>query len=44
MVALDEVFNRGSTLDAALERGRAAGLKALESAVVSLAQREAVKL
>jgi uncharacterized protein (TIGR01244 family) len=44
MVALDEVFNRGSTLDAALERGRAAGLTTLESAVASLAQREAVKL
>jgi len=40
MVALDEVLNRGATLDAALERGRAAGLATLEPAVVALALRE----
>ncbi len=37
MVALDEVLNRGCPLDSALERGRDAGLKALEPAVVALA-------
>lgn len=36
MVALDELLNRGSSLDVALERGRNAGLKSLESAVVAL--------
>lgn len=40
MVALDEALNRGSALDVALERGRAAGLTTLEPAVVALAQRE----
>jgi uncharacterized protein (TIGR01244 family) len=40
MVALDEALNRGCPLDAALERGRDAGLKALEPAVVALAQCE----
>lgn len=39
IVALDEVFNRGRSLDAALERGRAAGLRALEPAVVDIATR-----
>jgi uncharacterized protein (TIGR01244 family) len=43
MVALDEALNRGQGLDAALERGRSAGLKALEPAVVALAEREGVK-
>lgn len=38
MVALDQVFNRGTALAAALERGRAAGLKTLEPAVIALAQ------
>lgn len=37
MVALDEAINRGRPLDAALERGRAAGLASLEPAVVALA-------
>lgn len=36
MVALDEALNRGCPLDAALERGRDAGLKALEPAVVAV--------
>ena len=40
MVALDEVFNRGTALDAALERGRRAGLAALEPAVLALARGE----
>lgn len=40
MVALDEVLNRGATLDVALERGRAAGMATLEPAVVALALRE----
>jgi hypothetical protein len=40
MVALDEALNRGSRLGDALERGRRAGLKALEPAVVALAERE----
>jgi len=40
MVALDEALNRGCRLDDALERGRAAGLQALEPAVVALAERE----
>ena len=40
MVALDEVLNRGCALDTALERGRDAGLKALEPDVVAIAQRE----
>ncbi|MFO3703624.1 beta-lactamase hydrolase domain-containing protein [Xanthomonas codiaei] len=38
MVALDQVFNRGTPLAAALEHGRAAGLKTLEPAVIALAQ------
>jgi uncharacterized protein (TIGR01244 family) len=40
MVALDETLNRGCELADALERGRAAGLKTLEPAVVALAERE----
>lgn len=40
MVALDEALNRGRPLATALERGRAAGLAALEPAVVGLIQRE----
>ena len=40
MVALDETLNRGCELAEALERGRAAGLKTLEPAVVALAERE----
>lgn len=40
LVALDEALNRGRPLDAALERGRAAGLAALEPVVVDLVQRE----
>ncbi|SFN04266.1 fused DSP-PTPase phosphatase/NAD kinase-like protein [Dokdonella immobilis] len=40
IVALDEVFNRGCPLHSALERGREAGLKALEPAVVMLAQHD----
>ena len=40
MVALDEALNRGRPLGEALERGRAAGLTALEPAVIALAQRE----
>lgn len=40
MVALDEALNRGRPLSEALERGRAAGLMALEPAVVALAARE----
>lgn len=40
MVALDEALNRGRPLDAALERGRAAGLTTLEPAVVALVQRQ----
>lgn len=43
MVALDEALNRGRPLAEALERGRAAGLTALEPAVVALAQREAAQ-
>ncbi|WP_187770731.1 fused DSP-PTPase phosphatase/NAD kinase-like protein [Cognatilysobacter lacus] len=43
MVALDEALNRGRTIDAALELGRAAGLKALEPAVVALAEREGAR-
>lgn len=43
MVALDEALNRGCPLDAALERGRAAGLTALEPAVVELAEREGAR-
>lgn len=42
MVALDELLNRNATLDAALERGRAAGLGSLEPAVVAVAERERV--
>lgn len=42
MVALDDLLNRGATLDAALERGRAAGLATLEPAVLALAERECV--
>lgn len=42
MVALDEALNRGRPLDAALAQGRAAGLKALEPAVVALAEREGI--
>ncbi|MBB3827000.1 MULTISPECIES: phosphatase domain-containing putative toxin [Xanthomonas] len=38
MVTLDQVFNRGTALAAALEGGRAAGLKTLEPAVIALAQ------
>lgn len=41
LVALDEAINRGRPLEAALERGRAAGLAALEPAVVALAARPA---
>jgi protein tyrosine phosphatase (PTP) superfamily phosphohydrolase (DUF442 family) len=37
MVALDEHLNRGRPFDDALARGRAAGLKSLEPAVVALA-------
>ncbi|MCC8628710.1 fused DSP-PTPase phosphatase/NAD kinase-like protein [Xanthomonas vesicatoria] len=40
MVALDQVLNRGTPLATALERGRAAGLKALEPAVIALAQQQ----
>lgn len=40
MVALDEALNRGRPLAEALERGRAAGLDALEPAVVAVAGRE----
>ncbi|MBO9718424.1 MAG: hypothetical protein J7507_16915 [Pseudoxanthomonas sp.] len=42
MVALDHLFNRGGSLIAALELGRAAGLKDLDQAVVALAGREGV--
>lgn len=40
MVALDEALNRDQPLEAALARGRAAGLASLEPAVVALAERE----
>lgn len=40
MIALDETLNRGCELAEALERGRSAGLKTLEPAVVALAERE----
>lgn len=40
MVALDAVLNRGRPLQAALTRGRAAGLASLEPAVVAVAERE----
>ncbi|KGO99234.1 beta-lactamase hydrolase domain-containing protein [Novilysobacter defluvii] len=40
MVALDQALNRGQPLDAALELGRAAGLAALEPAVVDVVRRE----
>ncbi len=40
MVALDEAINRGGPLDAALERGRAAGLASLEPAVIALVDQE----
>jgi len=40
MVALDGMLNRGQPLDAALDRGRAAGLVSLEPAVVALARAE----
>ena len=43
MVALDEVLNRGTALDAALERGRKAGLAALEPAVLALARQEGAR-
>ena len=43
MVALDEALNRGRPLADALERGRAAGLTALEPAVVALVGREAAQ-
>lgn len=43
MVALDEALNRGCHLDDALERGRSAGLKTLEHAVVALAEREGAR-
>lgn len=40
MVALDEMLNRGTPLASALERGRSAGLKTLEPAVVAVAEAE----
>lgn len=40
MMALDEALNRGRPFDAALERGRAAGLTTLEPIVAGLIQRE----
>ncbi|MFZ5656467.1 MAG: beta-lactamase hydrolase domain-containing protein [Pseudomonadota bacterium] len=40
MIALDEALNRGRPLDAALERGRAAGLATLEAAVIALVASE----
>lgn len=43
MVALDEVLNRGGSLQAALAHGRAAGLASLEPAVVALAEREGAR-
>ena len=43
MIALDEALNRGCGLDEALERGRAAGLTALEPAVVALAEGEGAR-
>jgi uncharacterized protein (TIGR01244 family) len=43
MVALDEALNRERPLGEALERGRAAGLSALEPAVVALAEREGAR-
>jgi uncharacterized protein (TIGR01244 family) len=43
MVALDEAINRGCALTDALERGRAAGLKALEPAVMEVAEREGAR-
>lgn len=43
MVALDEALNRSCGLDEALEIGRSAGLKALEPAVVALAEREGAR-
>lgn len=43
LVALDEAINRSQPLPAALAKGRAAGLTALEPAVVALAGREAAK-
>lgn len=43
LVALDEALNRGCPLGEALERGRAAGLSALEPAVVALAEREGAR-
>ncbi|HXW10134.1 MAG TPA: sulfur transferase domain-containing protein [Steroidobacteraceae bacterium] len=43
MVALDEALNRDRPLGEALERGRAAGLSALEPAVVALAEREGAR-
>lgn len=42
MVALDAALNRGQPLDAALELGRAAGLAALEPAVIDVARREGI--
>ena len=43
MVALDEAINRGCALSEALERGRSAGLKTLEPAVVDVAEREGAR-
>lgn len=43
MIALDEALNRGCPLQAALERGREAGLSGLEPAVIALVEREGVR-
>lgn len=42
MVALDEMLNRGTNRNEALERGRAAGLVGLEPAVVELADKHGI--
>lgn len=43
MIALDATLNRGCSLEAALKRGREAGLATLEPAVVALAEKEGAR-